>query len=250
MEYLYSQSGVVLVENEQDLSDMRDDSIKADSNSVTDPAEGGHYEDPLNQIITVGWWNLTGQINCSHVWNNKWSPNQMQSIFAVRIDNVFIHFICTVRDRGTTQGGSPFSRPTWTWQSTQSGRGSHQYGGTICPRWSTEAIIWQPLRLQQSAPKVSCNISERFHSWSVCPKVSFSTCWSWNNEEVKPYSLLRVSPQEDQAEPGRWEIIFSPNQTLVPSLSEIGDLSFITSCLVFLWTLLNIVYWLKYSLSC
>lgn len=48
MEYLYSQSGVVLVENEQDLSDMRDDSIKADSNSVTDPEEGGHYEDPLN----------------------------------------------------------------------------------------------------------------------------------------------------------------------------------------------------------
>ena len=31
-------------------------------------------------------------------------------------------------------------------------------------------------------------------------------------------------------------IIYSPNPTFVPSLSEIGDLSCITSCLVFSWT--------------
>ena len=53
MEYLYSQSGVVLAEKEEDLSDMIVEGIEADSSSATYTEETGHYEDPLNQLITV-----------------------------------------------------------------------------------------------------------------------------------------------------------------------------------------------------
>ncbi|KAJ7391248.1 hypothetical protein OS493_019379 [Desmophyllum pertusum] len=51
MEYLYSQSGMVLVEKEDDLSSLIDEGIELDSDSVTDVEEGD--QDPLNDIIFV-----------------------------------------------------------------------------------------------------------------------------------------------------------------------------------------------------
>ena len=53
IEYLYAQSGVVLVEKEGDLSDVIDEGIEADSNGNIDLEEGENYEDPLNKMITV-----------------------------------------------------------------------------------------------------------------------------------------------------------------------------------------------------
>lgn len=53
IEYLYAQSGVVLVEKEGDLSDVIDEGIEADSNGNVDLEEGENYEDPLNKMITV-----------------------------------------------------------------------------------------------------------------------------------------------------------------------------------------------------
>lgn len=53
MEYSYAQSGVVLVEKEDDLSDMIDKGNEADSNGNADFEEGENYEDPLNQMVTV-----------------------------------------------------------------------------------------------------------------------------------------------------------------------------------------------------
>lgn len=96
MEYLYAQSGVVLVEQEVDLIEMIDEGIEMDTSSVAaDGDEGEQYQHPLHQMIAVASDDTpqddTNVEVCSidFKWSINHPSNQMYSLHQC-IDDILI----------------------------------------------------------------------------------------------------------------------------------------------------------------